>query len=328
MKVAIVTTTVYKDSAVYDFSALCQKNGWDFIVIGDEKTSEIKLNYGEFYSLLDQMKLPYECIKLLPLNNVSRRNIGYLIAWHKGADYIATVDDDNYPLENWIEMVDSFKEPIENIICGKNTFVNYLKYFNLTEKIIWPRGLPFNAVKNGEIMELKLDSKNIGVVAGLWNGCPDFDVIGHSLFDNINWDFRKGLRLFKVPHCLAPYNTQNTVFPRELLPFQFLPFNVGRADDIWSSYISQFVMRRKGLGTLYISPTVYQKRNEHNLLFDLHKEIGVYLYTEELVSRLFKVLPSESDISYYLDLCKVTDGLIPGDFEGVAKIWLRDLKIL
>jgi hypothetical protein len=49
-------------------------------------------------NLNDQKALPYKTVQLTPKNTFSRKNIGYLVAMHSGADVILDLDDDNIPV--------------------------------------------------------------------------------------------------------------------------------------------------------------------------------------------------------------------------------------
>jgi spore coat polysaccharide biosynthesis protein SpsF (cytidylyltransferase family) len=115
------------------------------------------------------------------------------------------------------------------------------------------------------------------VQANLWNGDPDIDAIcrmiykPECLFDNKDEWF--------TTDNLAPFNSQNTILKRDALKHYFMFDKVGRMDDIFGSYILQ----KKGFKCVFVPPTVYQHRNEHDLTVDMKKE---YIGYENVVNIL------------------------------------------
>lgn len=329
MQVAVVVTTINDQlsSSLSKIDDRCEEFDWRFIVVGDEKTPQINLPHARYLSVEDQKQLPWKSATKLPWNCYARKNIGYLLAWHEGADYILTTDDDNYPMNNWQNLLFSFSLKKGPLLLGKHPFLNPLPFFNATDDVIWPRGLPMGCI-HSYATHHNIRYDQIGVVSSLWNGSPDFDACGHILYDDKEWEFKSDLFLYKRPDYLAPYNTQNTMFTRELLPYQFLPVGIARADDIWTSYISQFVMASVGQGVLYISPTTYQQRNEHDLAKDLADERLLYIYTEKLVEALCLVsATNKSTKSYYYDLCDAASKFMPEGYMKSVENWLEDLGV-
>lgn len=63
---------------------------------------------------------------LIGWNCIQRRNIGYIEAYKRGADIIASIDDDNIPYDNWGK----------NILLNKSIICDC--YYNIDTKInIW-----------------------------------------------------------------------------------------------------------------------------------------------------------------------------------------------
>jgi hypothetical protein len=115
----------------------------------------------------------------------------------------------------------------------------------------------------------------IGVAAGLWVGDPDIDAMerltNQPVVHHLASTLDAGLAV--SPGCIAPFNTQNTAFIRELAPLLMVHIGVGRYDDIWASYITQRVMREHGYHVHFGRPFVWQDRNPHNLWQNLRDEI-------------------------------------------------------
>ena len=235
MKKIIVTTTIQPPTkASILFS---QKEGWDLIVVGDSKTPHEeykKLNC--IYLHPDYQQDTYKEISdLLGWKTIQRRNIGFIEAYRRGADIIATVDDDNIPYDSWGK----------DLLLGREVEVDLyepeLDYFyplSVTNtKDLWQRGYPIEDLTNKNNVQYKGKiKKKFLVQADLWDGDPDIDAI---------------CRLSKTPcvkyenispytsNKLSPFNSQNTFLDKEAFPhYMVLPFR-GRMDDSWGGYLLQ-----------------------------------------------------------------------------------------
>ena len=144
MKKYIISTTINPPTkAIKKFDNL--KN-WNLVVAGDLKTpSNYKLKNGIYLNPKDQEKISKKLSDLIGWNCIQRRNFAMIYAYNKGADIIATIDDDNIPLSNWSN----------NLIIDKKT--NAYKYFTREEafdpisvtnyKELWHRGFPLQILK-------------------------------------------------------------------------------------------------------------------------------------------------------------------------------------
>ena len=82
----------------------------------------------------------------------------------------------------------------------------------------------------------------------------------------------------------SPFNSQNTFLTRKVIENYFLFPHVGRMDDIWASYYAE----AKGYKVVYNNPSVYQKRNIHDLTKDMEKEIIGYKNNLNLIKIIKK----------------------------------------
>ncbi len=285
MEKYIVITTINKTTEavkLYD-----RKKDWNLIVIGDKKTPNIKLRNGIYLSLKDQSKLGFKCEKKIPINCYQRINIGYLAALKNGAKMIASIDDDNIPLKNWGKNVSVNKKIKSKFITSSNKFVDILyAHKNITNKNIWHRGFPIDQLHNRYKQKIKL-KKNciIDVEAGLWNTEPDVDAICRIANGPFNLKFQN--KKFIIDNnCFSPFDTQNIIFSRRILPSMCVLFDIGRMCDIWASFITQRIMRELNSYLLFTGPTVNHIRNEHNLTQDLFEEELGLKYTDQLIKIL------------------------------------------
>jgi len=296
-KKIIVTTTINQPTeATLKYCKIASEKKWIFIIVGDNKTPH------DDYKKLENNNVLYLDAKIqedkYPLlsetigwNSIQRRNIGFVYAYEIGGDIIATVDDDNIPYDNWGDnilvgskiSIDTY----ENISCP------YFDPLSVTEhNDLWHRGYPidFLNVKNN-VNFLGKSVCEVLVQSDFWDGDPDIDAI---------------CRLSKKPIIkfnpfnpfgstqISPFNSQNTFLHRKILPYYAVLPHIGRMDDIWGSYIMQSFFPNS---VIYNEPTVYQKRNEQDLISNLEKEILGYRQTLKLLNNLenfYDFLPKET----------------------------------
>lgn len=289
MKRAIVTTTINKPTkALKKFVDIAFRDNWALIIVGDLKTPHqdyidlAKDNGRIIYLSPEHQSRKYpELSEAIGWNCIQRRNIGFIEAYNWGAEYIATVDDDNIPMENWGRHIWVNQQKTVNIYKTEQEVFDPLSIFDADG--FWHRGFPIQLLGDRPVY-LETDvylgrRKKVLVQADLWNGEPDVDAIyriaqrGYSIdakFPNISNDY---------PYAGSkpgPFNSQNTILSRDCFPHYFLYPHVGRMDDIWSSYVLQHQFPDS---VIYGPPTVFQQRNEHDLSKDLEAELLGYKYS-------------------------------------------------
>ena len=263
MKKVIITTTInHTTEAITRFDKL---KDWQLVVIGDLKTpKDYKLECGIYVPPAEQEAYDKELSDAIGWNCIQRRNFGLLWAADMGADIVALIDDDNIPYEDWGQ----------HLMIGQETEVNYyetnLPAFDpvgaTNECHLWHRGYPLLLLPQRDYSRLSRKTLVPDVQADFWNGDPDIDAL---------------CRMEHAPEChfdvccfplasnkLAPFNSQNTFLEGTLLKDYFLFPHVGRMDDIWASYYLQ----AKGATVVYGKASVYQQRNEHDLIRDMKQE--------------------------------------------------------
>ena len=82
---------------------------------------------------------------------------------------------------------------------------------------------------------------------------------------------------------IAPFNSQNTFLSREVIPYYAVLPHAGRMDDIWGAYIVQHYFPNS---VAYNKATVYQDRNEQDLVTNLENEVIGYRNTLNLINDL------------------------------------------
>ena len=286
MKKYIVTTTINKPTeATLKFCDIAKRKNWIFVIIGDTKTPcdeyrKLENNHVIYLSPEEQDELYPELSATIGWKSIQRRNIGFVYAYDKEADIIATVDDDNIPYDNWGD----------NIYVGQEIEVDLYEnvsslYFDpispTSHNDLWHRGYPIEDLPFKNNIEYKGKVKRkVLVQADFWDGDPDIDAICRLS--------KKPIVKFEKfePFCsnqLAPFNSQNTFLAREVIPFYTVLPHIGRMDDIWGSYILQHYFPNS---VIYNQAIVYQDRNVQDLVTNLENEVIGYRNTSKLLGEL------------------------------------------
>lgn len=295
----IVTTTINKPTeATLKF---CLQTDWNMIVVGDKKTPhkdyyELEKKFSNLkYLHPDEQEKKYKKVSdAIGWNSIQRRPIGYIEAYNNGSEIIATVDDDNIPYDGWGKDLLVNKEVSVDYYECKSEAFDPLSITNQSH--LWHRGYPIDLLKTRHNVEKKGKIKRkVLIQADLWDGDPDIDAMARLTFrPSVRFDVDK-------PYCsnkISPFNSQNTFLSRDVFPNYVVFPHVGRMDDIWGGYITQYYHPNS---VVYNKPTVCQVRNEHDIVEDLEKEIIGYRHTFNLIEDLENwetYLPDETKTFY------------------------------
>ena len=197
-----------------------------------------------------------------------------LYAWKQGADVVAVVDDDNIPYKHWGK----------NLLLDKKIKTNFYKtnseafdpIFMTNHKNLWHRGFPIQILHKRNNFKKQKKIIQPDIQADFWNGDPDIDAICR-MEHHPNCNFKN--KYFPLAsNKVSPFNSQNTFISKKVFP------HIGRMDDIWASFYVLF----KGFKVVYNKPSVYQKRNVHDLTKDMLKEFIGYENNLNLIKDLKK----------------------------------------
>lgn len=296
----IITTTIAEPTeAVLKFSAM---RNWDMVVVADTKTPvDVYREKGiPVLAVEEQEKRWPELSDCIGWNTILRRNFGFLHAWEAGYDFIATIDDDNIPLATWES---------QEIYVGRQVVLDTYTscdrildpYFIAFSEIpcFWHRGFPVELLHSRATAttNIGVTSRNVRVQTGLVNGEPDIDAvcrISHGGACNVE-------SMITKPFCadvMIPFNSQNTILSREVLPYYFMFPGVGRFQDILASYVLQ---EEFGACVCVTPANVRQHRNAHSLSDDLESELFQYRYALKIVENpgCWQQLLSDNDRRCY-----------------------------
>jgi hypothetical protein len=323
----VVTTIQQPNDVMIALATGAVKSGWSFVVIGDKKgPSAFNLPEVNFYDLQRQATLDFSYAKFCPVGHYARKNIGYLIAMASGADVIVETDDDNFPLEE-------FFAPRERNSSAQASngegWINIYRYFHKSN--IWPRGFPLRYIHAPTSSLTTPELISAPIQQGLADQNPDVDAIYRLVAElPVNFDTASNIVLNEGQYC--PYNSQNTTTFKEAFPLLYLPAHCSfRMTDIWRSLVAVRICHAFGWKVLYHRPTVYQKRNDHDLMRDFADEIDGYLYNEAIVA-LLKGLNLSKSMGAIIDNLRVCynaltrEGYVgPGEMD-LLEAWLQDIK--
>lgn len=276
MKVIVSTTINPPTKAIELFDAMPD---WRLIVIGDHKTpANYTLKRGMYIGPAEQEKYDKPLSDAIGWNCIQRRNFGLLMANDLRAEVVALVDDDNIPMPNWGK----------DLMIGRKIEAKYyptdLPAFDpvgaTNHSELWHRGFPLQLISKRQYSRNIFGSICADVQADFWNGDPDIDAIcrmehaPHCHFDESCFPIASGRP--------SPFNSQNTFMAGYLLKDYFLWPGIGRMDDIWASYYLQ----AKGRQVIYGKASVYQDRNEHDLINDMKQEYLGYEHNLSIITNL------------------------------------------
>lgn len=326
----LILTSIFEPTkSVNELADGCFKNEWDFTVIGDKKSPPFEVDGAKFLSIKDQESLEFTYPRLCPYNHYVRKNIGYLVAIRDGAEIIVETDDDNSPNESfWNERSINLKA------CSirHDGWVNAYSYFSDSD--IWPRGFPLEELENARTSR-PLTTENTMVRSPIQQGLadlnPDIDAI-FRLTRELPVSFNKRTTPIALKeNAWCPFNSQNTTWFPEAYPLLYLPANCSfRMTDIWRSFIANAILLPTENCVTFHNATVYQDRNQHNLLNDFQQEIDGYL-KNNIIRKILTNLslagktPNIPDDMRRCYEALVQGGIFPKEELTLLNAWLQDL---
>jgi hypothetical protein len=324
----IITSIARQDNPVLKhFARETITHKISFIVVGDTKSpNDFNLDGCDFYSVKRQQAQNFKLARVLPLRHYARKNLGYLIAMSKGAEIIIETDDDNFPLQSFWN--NRTKQVTAHVINNKG-WVNVYKYF--TKNHIWPRGFSLENIQDKLPL---LEGQTIikcPIQQGLANKNPDVDAI-YRLTLSLPITFKKGSNIALGKNSFCPFNSQNTTWFKEAFPLLYLPSYCSfRMTDIWRSFIAQRIAWTCGWSILFHQSTVWQERNDHNLMNDFKDEISGYNNNAQIFDSLKEIklkkgtehIPANM-VQCYKKLIELN--LVSQDEMTILLAWLRDVK--
>lgn len=318
-------------SNLYEFKRLDPSNQWDYLVVGDLKTnhdavSEVCHEVGGLYlTPADQEKLGFTHSAAIGWNCIERKNIGYLFALKNGYDLVGSLDDDNFPTDGWFEGI-KVGDSEEDVYKTDTGWLNAADWADAPYKL---RGFPISMFHTTPSIEVNRAKVRVGVQSGLVLGDPDTDAISRIVNKpNVTNYSRMNFCLSKGTMC--PYNTQNTILVKELVPANMMWAGCGRYDDIFASYVGQIIAWRYGYSVRYGDPLAKQERNQHDLVKDLEEELlGMRVQSRflEAIANISLVGPSPvHDLRHLVHTLVGEVPSLPRSLRHMVDTWFFDIS--
>ena len=328
----VITSIAGPESKVLQtYAKECGERDIPFIVIGDSKSPDnFHLNNCDFWDLDRQKTLQFSLAPILPTGHYSRKNLGYLKALKNGATTIVETDDDNYPLPDFWSALDRSRK-IKAYDIKNEGWVNVYRYFS--DDMIWPRGFPLEQIQEQakDLSNFTNQEVTCPIQQGLADENPDVDAL-YRLSYPLPIQFKKGPKLALGQNAWSPFNSQNTFWFREAMPLMYLPSYCSfRMTDIWRSFITQRVAWENDWSVLYHESTVWQERNDHNLLKDFEDEIPGYLNNQKIIDVLTDLELKAGEDAICDNLLKCYDAMIDNGWieakeAPLVRAWVEDIS--
>ncbi len=245
-------------------------------------------------------------------------------------EYIEETDDDNLPYASFYE---KRHESLQSTMVKYHGWHNVYNYFT-HHGTLWPRGFPLQFVKTPVAAhETAVAPHYCSIQQGLANGDPDVDAV-YRMTQPLPIKFILRTSVALGSGCWCPFNSQNTTFFRSAYPLMYLPsFCSFRMTDIWRSFVAQRCLWAANRYVGFTSPTVEQKRNEHDLLKDFSEEVPGYLQNGAIkdilmATKVEPVFSSETEEGHCRNLRKcyeslTGEGILPKKELRLVDAWIE-----
>ena len=345
------------------------------VVVGDHATvgmpwEELAMQHArlEYLSPLNQSSLPYRILSLLKWDHFGRKNVGYLFAISKGADWVFDFDDASVlhasSQPGHTLFVDILADEIRSAPQSHNVhrvtttahLYNPIPDFRPTRNdgqpmFAWPRGFPLSFVSvNATFGQLPAgpaehppdELGKAAVFQSLSDHGVDVDAL-YRMTRELPLTFERRAEAALLPiGVFSPLNAQATLFRTDALWTLLLPTTVpARVADIWRGYIAQRLLWEVDALVVVTSPMVthYRPAKTHTSVADAASELGSFARADQMLQALSswtRQLPAsmgeEQDVQAraFVDLFKAlaVEGVLGEGDVALAMAWAADLKQL
>lgn len=257
------------------------------VALGQKGLTCIPVHYTFGADFLTRIGLRPEFV---PLNSDNRRNIGYLMAVDNGADFVISIDDDNYCVgDNYFKAHRACLGPTDVALSNTEGWLNPCDWLDTRGEPVFQRGFPYYARKKENTFSQSQGQFEVHVNEGLWFGEPDLDAITWLVNPARSYAHKRSFTVGK--DTWAPLNSQNTAVRAEAIPaYYFIPMDgtirgqkIDHDGDIFQGYFFQKCMKHMGGHLRVGTPIVEHRRNHHNYFDDVEKEWQCIRLLEEML---------------------------------------------
>jgi hypothetical protein len=345
-RATLVLTTIFDPVILDDYRRNFERYGHldelDVIVVPDRKTPPAAF---ETCSRLARQGLNVVCPTLeeqeaflrraglpsgfIPYNLDNRRNVGFLMAWERGSDFLISIDDDNFCSDD-----EDYFAAHAGALFGRGSylmagsdghFLNICDLLQTNVPSVYARGYPYFARHLDSAPRISTGAADVMINAGLWLEDPDVDAITWLGLQPKVTGF-KNQSVVLDAGTWSPVNTQNTAVRRDILPaYYFIRMGyplqgskVDRYGDIFSGYFALACAKHLGGSARFGTPVADHRRNSHNHLKDAAAELPAILLLEDILAWLIDVpLSGSTGSEAYLSLSHLLEEAVE-KFQGHA----------
>lgn len=281
-KFIVITTVNAPSEGIAEF---CKWPGWQVVVVGDRRTPKTWEQAGAVYlDMAEQYDRFGDFAKAIPENTYLRKMMGYAYVIKHGATAILETDDDNIPYPGAVQTVDRILAETDRRAGERRSGgVRWLNAYSLfTEQKCWPRGFPLEYLEDF-LSEEKAgtDDKPWAVMQFLCDKDPDVDAV-YRMTNGDPVCFIRDEQFILDAGTYCPFNSQATLWTKEVFPLMFLPLGVtDRVTDILRSYMVTVCLWGANYSVAFASPIGFQVRNIHDLHNDFLQEMDLYIHADE-----------------------------------------------
>src|ERR1035437_2827225 len=147
--------------------------------------------------------------EMVPWNSDNRRNIGYLMALAAHPDFIISIDDDNYCMQEHDYFANHAlaRGSSPECVSISGGWLNPCDWLS-TDVGVYQRGFPYYARAGVCASKLETGNFKIHVNEGLWTRDPDLDAM--TWLTNPAWSVGCPSPIVVAQDTWAPINSQNT----------------------------------------------------------------------------------------------------------------------
>jgi len=272
MKISIIVPTIRENSILRflnEWNAIFQKENINLIIIEDnpQKTFDIKKDSYKFiinhYSWKDIEKDLGKDNWIIPRRTSAIKSYGFWKAYQENSDLIIALDDDCYPIENYLK---NFQKTNLIQIYKNNLFKNKFKETAWISTInqIRPRGLPYKG------LERIINSGQIILNHGLWANIPDLDAKTQLSIKTIPKIEKYFVNQLIPQGKYFPMCGMNIGWKKELAPTMYFmlmgkdknekSWGFDRFDDIWAGIFVKKICDHLGYRIISGYPVVWHDR--------------------------------------------------------------------
>ena len=338
MKLAVISTTIHGEKGYLPYDRLAKKSKFSevgFFIAGDTKSPAFDSSAFQCHVeyMTPEMQKKYASSEVIGWSKSARRNIALLRAIETKPDFILTIDDDNIPSEDyfdsWYKVITTSAKKI--VVSTKQADrEHWHNYLDTTDAEIemYPRGypLPFRFENSTKVKKAPkpIHPREIGVFQGVSLGDPDIDAKTRIVYPKPTPLSTIREKNYVLRDIWSPYNTQNTMFSKELFPLAFVWPLAGRPEDIYASFVWQKFLFNNGMYARVGDPVKRQVRGKRDDLRDLRLEIENYLHGHVVWAEINKIKEKKA-LVFIEKLMKVEHGIFARE-RPFLKAFLKDLK--